>query len=73
MDDLEEVEDLFEVSIHVYSLQENKSAEVVMIPEKSYEKSLHLDLYDSLFIHYQVQVLCEEISVPYLFSIYWKC
>ena len=49
LDDLEEVEDLFEVSIHVYSLQEDKSAEVVRISEKSYEKVMHLNLYDSHF------------------------
>ena len=45
LDDLEEVEDLFEVSIHVYSLQEDKSAEVVRISEKPYEKIMHVNLY----------------------------
>ena len=49
MDDLDNVEDVFEVSIHVYSLQENKSAEVVRISQKSYEKVMHLNLYDSHF------------------------
>ena len=45
LDDLEEVEDLFKVSIHVHSLQEDKSAEVVRISEKSYEKIMHVNLY----------------------------
>ena len=49
MENLEEIEDLFEVSIHVYSLQEDKSAEVVRISEKEYEKVMHLNLYDSHF------------------------
>ena len=49
LDDLEEVEDLCEVSIHVYSLNEDKSAGVVRISEKSYEKVMHLNLYDSHF------------------------
>ena len=49
LDDLEEVEDLFEVSIHVYSLQGDELAEVVRISEKSYEKIMHINLYDSHF------------------------
>ena len=49
LDELEEVEDEFQISINIYSLQEDKSAEVVRISEKSYEKVMHLNLYDSHF------------------------
>ena len=49
MNDLEDVEKTFKVSINVYSLQEDKSAEVVRISEKEYEKVMHLNLYDSHF------------------------
>ena len=38
LDDLEEVEDLFEVSIHVYSLQENKSAELLGFLKRNMKK-----------------------------------
>ena len=49
LDELEEIEDEFEISIHVYPFQEDKSAEVVRISEKLYEKVMHLNLYDSHF------------------------
>ena len=49
LDDLEKVEDTFKVSINVYSLEEDKSAKVVRISNKAYEKVMHLNLYDSHF------------------------
>ena len=43
------IEDFFKTTINVYSLQENKVAEIVQISTKLFKKVMHLNLYENHF------------------------
>ena len=49
LDDLPLVEDCFDVAINVYSLQEDKSAKVIRLTEKSTDNIVHLNLHERHF------------------------
>ena len=52
LDMLEEVENEFNIAIHVYSLQENKTAEVIRLPKNhDVTDKMHLNLYECALMH----------------------